>query len=183
MVFQDPASSLNPRWSALELVSEPLRIQNRFSKRERVQRAADLLGRVGIRREKFTERAGTFSGGQRQRIAIARTLALEPRLLILDEALSALDCSVQAQLVNLLLELQESLGLTYLFITHDLTMAAHLADNIAVMSGGRIAETGSVEQILREPQHTTTQRMLAAALRTPVSENAEEFVAITELMS
>lgn len=180
MVFQDPASSLNPRMSALELVGEPLQVQKRFVKRERVERAGDLLERVGILREKFTERAGNFSGGQRQRIAIARALALKPRLLILDEALSALDCSVQAQLVNLLLELQESLGLTYLFITHDLTMAAHFADEIAVMSGGRIVETGAVEPILREPRHSATQQMLAAAMRTPVSDDAGELVATTE---
>src|SRR5277367_1827756 len=170
LVFQDPANSLNPRWTALEIVSEPFVIQQRFSQQERRERACALLARVGISTERANQRPGELSGGQRQRLAIARALALEPRLLILDEALSALDCSIQAQIVNLLLELQESLGLTYLFITHDLTMAAHLADHIAVMSRGRIVEIGAVEQILREPRHSATQQMLAAAMRTPVSD-------------
>jgi peptide/nickel transport system ATP-binding protein len=106
-----------------------------------------------------------LSGGQRQRLAIARALALAPQLLILDEALSALDCSVQAQIANLLMELQSSLGMTYLFITHDLAMAAHLADEIAVMNRGRIVEQGPVEEILHQPQNETTRQLLAAVPR------------------
>ena len=163
MVFQDPASSLNPRMSALELVSEPLHIQKRFDKPERRDRARDLLQRVGLPREKAAQRPDEFSGGQRQRIAIARALALEPKLLILDEALSALDCSVQAQVANLLINLQASLGLTYLFITHDLAMAAHLADEIAVMERGRIVETGAAWSVVNAPQHAVTRRLLLAA--------------------
>jgi peptide/nickel transport system ATP-binding protein len=163
MVFQDPASSLNPRFSALELVMEPLNVQKRFGKRERRDRACRLLECVGISLGKVDHRPGEFSGGQKQRIAIARALALEPELLILDEALSALDCSVQAQVANLLLELQDSLGLTYLFITHDLGMAAHLADEIAVIERGRIMEQGAVETIVNSPQHEITRRMLLAA--------------------
>ena len=163
VVFQDPASSLNPRMSALELVSEPLNIQNRFDKRERRNRAYDLLQRVGLAREKATQRPDEFSGGQRQRIAIARALALEPKLLILDEALSALDCSVQAQVANLLIDLQASLGLTYVFITHDLAMAAHLGDEIAVMERGRIVEMGAAWSVVNAPQHAVTRRLLLAA--------------------
>ncbi len=163
MVFQDPASSLNPRMSALELVSEPLNIQNRFDKRERRNRAYDLLQRVGLPPERAGQRPDEFSGGQRQRIAIARALALEPRLLILDEALSALDCSVQAQVANLLIDLQASLGLTYVFITHDLAMAAHLGDEIVVMDRGQIVEMGAARSIVNAPQHPVTRRLLLAA--------------------
>jgi ABC-type glutathione transport system ATPase component len=163
MVFQDPASSLNPRLSALELVMEPLNIQKRLEKWERGDRARSLLKRVGIPAEKLEQRPSEFSGGQRQRIAIARALGLEPQLLILDEALSALDCSVQAQVANLLLELQAALGLTYLFITHDLAMAAHLGDEIAVMDRGRVVEMGGVEEVVSAPAHEVTRRLLLAA--------------------
>src|SRR2546425_4056827 len=162
LVFQDPARSLNPRFSALELVSEPLLVQGRLHKRKREDRARALLAQVGLPQERALQRAEEFSGGQRQRLAIARALALEPKLLILDEALSALDCSVQAQIANLLLELQSSLGMTYLFITHDLAMAAHLADEIAVMNRGRIVEQGPAEAILKQPEHAITRQLLAA---------------------
>jgi len=163
MVFQDPVSSLNPRMSALELVMEPLDVQKRGDRGTRRDAAEDLLERVGIRREKLNQRPGEFSGGQRQRIAIARALALQPKLLILDEALSALDCSVQAQIVNLLLELQASLALTYVFITHDVAMAGHLADEIAVMDRGRIVEIGVGARIVKAPQDPVTRRLLLAS--------------------
>src|SRR2546426_6171248 len=165
LVFQDPARSLNPRFSALELVSEPLLVQGRLHKRKREDRARALLAQVGLPQEKALQRAEEFSGGQRQRLAIARALALEPKLLILDEALSALDCSVQAQIANLLLELQSSLGMTYLFITHDLAMAAHFADEIAVMDRGRIVEQGPPNKIFIQPEQETTRRLLAAVPR------------------
>src|SRR6266849_2818448 len=174
LVFQDPGRSLNPRFSALEIVSEPLVVQGRSEKREREERARVLLGRVGIPQEKALQKAVEFSGGQRQRLAIARALALEPKLLILDEALSALDCSVQAQIANLLLELQRTLGMTYLFITHDLAMAAHLADEIAVMNRGRVVEQGPAQKVLRQPREQITRQLLAAmpslepAVRPPV---------------
>src|SRR6266704_1072623 len=165
LVFQDPTRSLNPRFSALEIVSEPLLVQGQCSKREREDKARALLAQVGIPQQKALHKADEFSGGQRQRLAIARALALEPKLLILDEALSALDCSVQAQIANLLLELQFSLGLTYLFITHDFAMAAHLADEIAVMDHGRIVELGAAEKLLRSPEHEATRCLLAATPR------------------
>jgi len=165
LVFQDPVRSLNPRFSALEIASEPLLVQGHLDKRERENRALALLVQVGIPQEKASQKADKFSGGQRQRLAIARALSLEPKLLILDEALSALDCSVQAQIANLLLELQASLGLTYLFITHDLGMAAHLADEIAVMEQGRVVELGAADKLLREPGQETTRRLIAATPR------------------
>jgi ABC-type glutathione transport system ATPase component len=163
MVFQDPANSLNPRWTALEIVSEPFLIQQRFSKQERRERACALLERVGLSPQKTHQGPGEFSGGQRQRLAIARALTLQPQLLILDEALSALDCSVQAQIVNLLLELQSSLGLSYLFISHDFAMAAHLSDQIAVMDHGKVVEAGPTESVARTPKHPVTIRLMAAA--------------------
>jgi ABC-type glutathione transport system ATPase component len=165
LIFQDPASSLNPRWSVLEILVEPLILQRKFNHEEMKQHANSLLQRVGLSPD-IVERPPTeLSGGQRQRLAIARALALEPKLLILDEALSALDCSVQAQIANLLMELQNSLGMTYLFITHDLAMAAYLADEIAVMNRGRIVEQGPAEKILKQPHHETTLRLLAAVPR------------------
>jgi ABC-type glutathione transport system ATPase component len=165
LIFQDPASSLNPRWSVLEILVEPLILRREFKRQEMKQRANSLLERVGLSPDIVKRLPTELSGGQRQRLAIARALALEPKLLILDEALSALDCSVQAQIANLLMELQSSLGMTHLFITHDLAMAAYLADEIAVMNRGRIAEQGPAEKILKQPQHETTLRLLAAVPR------------------
>lgn len=165
LIFQDPASSLNPRWKVLEILVEPLILQRNFNREEINQRASSLLERVGLFPDIARRPPSELSGGQRQRLAIARALSLEPKLLILDEALSALDCSVQAQIANLLMELQNSLRMTYLFITHDLAMAAYLADEIAVMEAGRIVEQGPPEKILKRPQHETTRQLLAAVPR------------------
>src|SRR5258708_14811231 len=165
LIYQDPATSLNPRWNTLEILIEPFVLQRKFEREEMKQRAYSLLERVGLSSEILGRPPAELSGGQRQRLAIARALALEPKLLILDEALSALDCSVQAQIANLLMELQSSLGMTYLFITHDLAIAAHLADGIAVMNHGRIVEQGPAEKILRQPQNETTRQLLAATPR------------------
>jgi len=162
LIFQDPASSLNFGWCALEILLEPVILQGNFNREGMRQRAASLLERVGLSSDIMKRPPGELSGGQRQRLAIARALMLEPKLLILDEALSALDCSVQAQIANLLLELQDSLGITYLFITHDLAMAAHLADEIAVMDRGRIVEQGPAGRVLKHPGHETTRQLLAA---------------------
>jgi ABC-type glutathione transport system ATPase component len=162
LIFQDPASSLNPRWSVLEILKEPLILQRKFSHNEMILCARSLLERVGLSLDVAGRFPTELSGGQRQRLAVARALALKPKLLILDEALSALDCSVQAQIANLLIDLQSSLGMTYLFITHDLAMAAHLADEIAVMDRGRIVEQGPAETILKQPKHDITRQLLAA---------------------
>jgi ABC-type glutathione transport system ATPase component len=165
LVFQDPARSLNPRWSALDLVAEPLYIQNRLAPAEREKKILQLFDLVAIPRASANKSIHQFSGGQKQRLALARALALEPQLLLLDEALSALDCSVQAQIANLLLDLQSQLGLTYLFITHDPAMAAHLADQIAVMHRGQIVESGPATQLLAAPRHEATRALLAATPR------------------
>jgi ABC-type oligopeptide transport system ATPase subunit len=138
-----------------------LLVQGRVSRRERDARAAQVLERVGIGAEYLERRPQELSGGQRQRVAIARALILEPKLLILDEVLSALDCSIQAQIANLLVDLQRKSGLGYLFITHDLRMAAHLADEIAVMSRGKIVEHGTAEAILRDARSSEAQSLLA----------------------
>lgn len=165
LIFQDPASSFNPRWNVLEILNEPLTLQGRLSWDEMTLRARALLEQVGLSSGIEEKLPSELSGGQRQRLAIARALMLEPKLLILDEALSALDCSVQAQIANLLVELQSSRGITYLFITHDMAMAAHLADEIAVMSKGRIVEQGAADKILKQPESGITRELLAAVPR------------------
>lgn len=165
LIFQDPATSLNPQWSVAEIVVEPLVVQGQGARRDQKDRTIAALEQVGLSAELASRRPNELSGGQRQRVAIARTLVLASKLLILDEVLSALDCSVQAQIVNLLLELQQSLGLSYLFITHDLAMAARLGDEIAVLDRGRLVERASVPQILQEPQHEATRNLLATTPR------------------
>src|SRR5215469_17037412 len=165
LIFQDPANSFNPSWSVLEILTEPLVVQGNVGQEEMKSRAHVVLEQVGLHPGLGEKLPAELSGGQRQRLAIARALALEPKLLILDEALSALDCSVQAQIANLLLDLQTSLGMAYLFISHDLAMAAHLADQIAVMNRGRIVESGSSETILKQPKNEVTRALLAAVPR------------------
>ena len=165
LIFQDPASSFNPRWSVLEIVAEPLALQGSLSRDEIRLRALALLEQVGLSPEMGRRLPAELSGGQRQRLAIARALALEPSVLILDEALSALDCSMQAQIANLLVDLQSARDMTYLFISHDLAMAAHLADEIAVMNHGRIVEQGPPDKILKQPQTEITRELLAAVPR------------------
>lgn len=165
LIFQDPAAAMNPRWTALQTVAEPLVIQNQIARSEQFDRAQALLKRVGLSADAGSRRLAEFSGGQRQRLAIARALALEPKLLILDEAFSALDCSVQAQMVNLLVELQGSAGITCLFITHDLAMAALVGDQIAVMKGGRIVESGDSREVILHPAQECTRALLEASRR------------------
>lgn len=162
LIFQDPANSFNPRWTVLDILTEPLVLQAKLGRQEMRSSAHVLLGQVGLSPEMEKKLPSEMSGGQRQRLAIARALTPEPKLLILDEALSALDCSVQAQVANLLVDLQSSLRMTYLFISHDLAMAAHLADEIAVMSHGRIVEQGAPEKVLKQPESTITRELLAA---------------------
>ena len=161
-VFQDPASSLNPSMVIADIVGEPLDIHKNLDKAARLAACEELLELVGLSREHLERKPHEFSGGQRQRIAIARALALRPRLLILDEPVSALDVSTQSQVINLLEELQEQLGLTYLLIAHDLAVVHHASDRIAVMYLGSIVEEGPAEELYAEPAHPYTQALLAA---------------------
>jgi peptide/nickel transport system ATP-binding protein len=163
LVFQDPAASLNPRLTIRDIVGESLQLQGRLSQREIDERVAQLLQRVGLRPELLHRHPHAFSGGERQRVSIARALAPGPRVVVADEALSALDVSVQAQTINLLLELQQELGLSYLFISHDLSVVYHLSDRVAVMYVGRIVESGPVEQVFARPRHPYTAALLQAA--------------------
>jgi len=162
MIFQDPYSSLNPRMSVLEIVGEPLRNHGIASGSELEDRVADLLRRVGLRAEYMQRYPHAFSGGERQRIGVARALALNPRLVIADEAVSALDVSVQAQILNLLQDLRDDYGLTYLFISHDLSVVEQISDRVAVMYVGRIVELARSEQIFAAPRHPYTEALLSA---------------------
>ena len=161
MIFQDPYGSLNPRMRVDEIVTEPLRLAGR-SRQECRERAPELLAMVGLTREHGARYAHQFSGGQRQRIGIARALALDPDLVVCDEPVSALDVSVQGQVVNLLRDLQRQRGLSYVFVSHDLRIVRHISDRVAVMYLGRIVETGDTKTIYRKPLHPYTEALLAA---------------------
>ncbi|HJV66186.1 MAG TPA: dipeptide ABC transporter ATP-binding protein [Geomonas sp.] len=162
MIFQDPFSSLNPRMRVSEIIAEPLIIHGMGNASQRRERVAQLLERVGLSAGQFTRFPHEFSGGQRQRIGIARALAVSPRLIIADEPVSALDLSIQAQIMNLLQEVKRDLGLSFLFITHDLSVLKHLSDRIAIMYLGRIVETGSRDDVLTAPLHPYTEALLSA---------------------
>ncbi|OBK86519.1 peptide ABC transporter ATP-binding protein [Mycolicibacter heraklionensis] len=161
VVFQDPVASLDPRLPVFELLAEPLRA-NGSDKAAIHARVAELLELVGLRRGDALRYPSEFSGGQKQRIGIARALALQPKILALDEPVSALDVSIQAGIINLLLDLQQELGLSYLFVSHDLSVVKHLAHRVAVMYAGAIVEQGEADQVFRDPQHDYTRRLLAA---------------------
>ena len=163
MIFQDPFGSLNPRLSILSIIAEPLEIHFRdMTRADRRERVAELLRQVGLKPDMMTRYPHEFSGGQRQRIGIARALAVKPKFIVCDEPVSALDVSVQAQIVNLLQDLQEELGLTYLFIAHDLAVVEHISDHVLVMYRGKIVESASAEALYANPQHPYTRKLLAA---------------------
>jgi len=163
IIFQDPFSSLNPRKNVAQIVGEPLYVHGMKNRRERDARVLDLLEVVGLKREHMRRYPHQFSGGQRQRIGVARALALNPKLIICDEAVSALDVSIQAQVINLLEDLQDEFGLTYLFISHALSVVQHISDRVAVMYLGKIVETAESDSLYREPLHPYSQALLSAA--------------------
>jgi oligopeptide/dipeptide ABC transporter ATP-binding protein len=162
MIFQDPYSSLNPRKSAWSIISEPLTIFRTDNRGQRREKALQLMKKVGLSEEQAGRYPHEFSGGQRQRIGIARALALQPELIIADEPVSALDASIQAQILNLLRDLKKDFGLTYLFISHDLNVIHHVSDRIAVMYLGRIVELAGGNELYREPLHPYTRMLMAA---------------------
>jgi dipeptide transport system ATP-binding protein len=167
IVFQNPYGSLNPRQKIGHALEEPLLVNGRFTAVERTAKAREMLRRVGLRPEHYDRYPHMFSGGQRQRIAIARALMLEPDVLVLDEPVSALDLSIQAQVLNLLADLQEQLGLAYVFISHDLSVVRHIADDVMVMYLGHVVEQGSRDAVFNQPQHPYTKALLSA---TPVAD-------------
>jgi oligopeptide transport system ATP-binding protein len=181
MIFQDPFASLNPRWTVSAIVSEPLRVHKlRQTEKQRADRVVELLELVGLSARHLNRFPHEFSGGQRQRIGIARALATEPVFIVCDEPISALDVSIQAQVVNLLEELQDRLGITYLFIAHDLSMVRHICDRVAVMYLGVIVELAERDQLYENPLHPYTQSLLSAVpIPDPKLERARQRVILT----
>lgn len=162
MIFQDPYASLNPRITVGDIIGEGIDIHNLYTGKQRTERIYDLLNTVGLNKEHANRFPHEFSGGQRQRIGIARSLAIEPKFIVCDEPISALDVSIQAQVVNLLIKLQREYGLTYLFIAHDLSMVKHISDRVGVMYLGTMVEMASSEELYKNPLHPYTQALLSA---------------------
>jgi peptide/nickel transport system ATP-binding protein len=163
IIFQDPYSSLNPRLSIGEAIIEPMKVHRLYKDRkERRKRAEELLEKVGLKKDFFNRYPHEFSGGQRQRIVIARALALNPKFIICDEAVSALDVSVQARILNLLNSLKREFGFTYIFISHDLSVVRYMSDRIMVMKDGKIIETGEADQVYFHPQHEYTKKLISS---------------------
>lgn len=172
MIFQDPYNSLNPRKKAWEIIATPLFVNSNLSKQECYTNAIEMMEQVGLRENLANRYPHMFSGGQRQRIGIARALILKPKILICDEPVSALDVSIQAQVLNLMTKIQDKLNLTYLFITHDLSVVKHISDSIMVMYLGKVVEYGDRESIFNSPKHPYTQALLSSAPST--QQNAQE---------
>ncbi len=162
IVFQDPFGSLDPRMKVAELIAEPMRVAKKMARSERLARVTELLGQVGLPTDAGERYPHEFSGGQRQRIGIARAIALSPKFVVCDEPVSALDVSIQAQIINLLKDLQQKLGLTYLFVSHDLAIVSQIADVVAVMYLGSIVEMADVDTLFSNPEHPYTQKLLEA---------------------
>ena len=162
MIFQDPYSSLNPRMLVRDIIQEPLDINTSLSKNEKKEKVDWLLNKVGLTPEQSGRYPHEFSGGQRQRIGIARSLATDPRIIIADEPVSALDVSIQAQIINLMMDLQEEFKLTILFIAHDLSVVKHISSHIGVMYLGDLVESGNSDTIFKSPQHDYTKKLLKA---------------------
>lgn len=175
MIFQDPYSSLNPRKRVLDIIAEPLRNFEKLTKKEERTRVQELLELVGLSPESILKYPHQFSGGQRQRLGVARAIALKPKLIIADEPVSALDVSVQAQVLNFMQDIQDELGLTYLFISHDLGIVKHMCDDIAIMYRGRYVEQGTKHDIFTNPQHIYTKRLIAAIPDMNPKNRAEQF--------
>lgn len=183
IVFQNPYGSLNPRKKVGQILEEPLLINTSLSKAQRREKALAMMAKVGLKTEHYDRYPHMFSGGQRQRIAIARGLMLDPDVVIADEPVSALDVSVRAQVLNLMMDLQQDMGLSYVFISHDLSVVEHIADEVMVMYLGRCVEKGTKEQIFNNPRHPYTQALLSATPRLNPDDRRERIKLTGELPS